>query len=97
MDKDFTFFDSKGKFKILRILLKENEINISALLKRTKISYKFVERYLAELESEGLIRQKRFGKIRIISLEDNRVTRILKDFFTELEDIEEENYIKGYA
>ncbi|MBC7090992.1 MAG: helix-turn-helix transcriptional regulator [Nitrososphaeria archaeon] len=96
MDKDFTFFDSKGKFKILRILLKENEINISALLKRTKISYKFIERYLTELESEGLIKQKRFGKIRIISLEDNRVTRILKDFFTELEDIEEENYIKGY-
>jgi len=97
MDKDFTFFDSKGKFKILRILLKENEINISALLKRTKISYKFVERYLTELEKEGLIRQKRFGKIRIISLEDNKVTRILRDFFTELEDVEEENYIKGYA
>ncbi|MGB9724968.1 MAG: helix-turn-helix domain-containing protein [Nitrososphaeria archaeon] len=97
MDRDFTFFDSKGKFKILRILLKENEINISALLKRTNISYKFVERYLAELENEGLIRQKRFGKIRIISLEDNRVTRILKDFFTELEGIEEENYIKGYV
>jgi DNA-binding transcriptional ArsR family regulator len=97
MDKDFTFFDSKGKFKILRILLKENEINISALLKRTKISYKFVERYLTELEREGLIRQKRFGKIRIISLEDNKVTRILRDFFTELEDVEEENYIKGYA
>jgi len=97
MDKDLTFFDSKGKFKILRILLKENEINISALLKRTKISYKFVERYLTELEKEGLIRQKRFGKIRIISLEDNKVTRILRDFFTELEDVEEENYIKGYA
>jgi DNA-binding transcriptional ArsR family regulator len=97
MDKDFTFFDSKGKFKILRILLKENEINISALLKRTKISYKFVERYLTELEREGLIKQKRFGKIRIISLEDNKVTRILRDFFTELEDVEEENYIKGYA
>jgi len=96
MDRDWMLFSSKGKFKILRILLKENEINISSLLKRTKISYKFMERYLLELENDGIIRQKRFGKIRIISLEDNRLTRMLKDFFTELENVEKEGYPKGY-
>ncbi len=96
MNENLTLFSSKGKFKILKILLEENEINISALIRKTKMSYKFVEKYLLELEKEGVIRQKRFGKIRIISLEDNKFTRILKDFFVALEKVEKEDYTKGY-
>ncbi|MCX8188378.1 MAG: helix-turn-helix domain-containing protein [Nitrososphaeria archaeon] len=96
MNESLTFFNSKSKFKILKILLEEDEINISALIRKTRISYKFVERYLFELENEGIIRQKRFGKIRIISLEDNKLTRVLKDFFITLEKVEKEDYRKGY-
>ncbi|MEM4193910.1 MAG: winged helix-turn-helix transcriptional regulator [Nitrososphaeria archaeon] len=97
MNESLTLFNSKGKFKILKILLEEDEINISALIRKTRISYKFMERYLLELEREGIIRQKRFGKIRIISLEDNGLTRVLKEFFLTLEKIEKEDYVKGYV
>ncbi|MEM0384924.1 MAG: winged helix-turn-helix transcriptional regulator [Nitrososphaeria archaeon] len=97
MSEGLTLFNSKGKFKILKILLEEDEINISALIRKTRISYKFMERYLLELEREGIIRQKRFGKIRIISLEDNGLTRVLKEFFLTLEKIEKEDYVKGYV
>ncbi|MEM4139749.1 MAG: winged helix-turn-helix transcriptional regulator [Nitrososphaeria archaeon] len=97
MNESLTLFNSKGKFKILKILFEEDEINISALIRKTRISYKFMERYLLELEREGIIRQKRFGKIRIISLEDNGLTRVLKEFFLTLEKIEKEDYVKGYV
>ncbi|MEM0053025.1 MAG: helix-turn-helix transcriptional regulator [Nitrososphaeria archaeon] len=97
MNESLTLFNSKGKFKILKILFEEDEINISALIRKTRISYKFMERYLLELEGKGIIRQKRFGKIRIISLEDNGLTRVLKEFFLTLEKIEKEDYAKGYV
>jgi len=93
----FTFLDSKGKSKIVKTLLEENEINISALLKRTQIAYPLALRYLSELERSGLVKQKRFGKIRIISLVDNKSTKILKNFLKEWQDSEEEKIGKGYG
>ena len=92
-----TLFGSRGKSKILQILLEEEEINISALLKRTQIAYPLVIRYLSELEENGLVMQKRFGKIRIISLVNSKSTRILKNFLREWKNSEEENIGKGYG
>jgi len=61
MDELFTLFGSKGKIKILKTLLEEEEINISALLRKTQIAYPLAVRYLFELENGGLVRQKQFG------------------------------------
>ncbi|MEM3403529.1 MAG: helix-turn-helix domain-containing protein [Nitrososphaeria archaeon] len=92
-----TIFGSKGKFKILKTLLEEEEINISSLLREARISYPLAIKYLSELEKNGLIKQKRFGRIRIISLENNRSTRILKNFLIEWKNSEEEKVGKGFG
>jgi len=97
MNDLFTLVSSRGKSKILQILLEEEEINISALLKRTQIAYPLAIRYLSEFEINGLVKQKRFGKIRIISLVDNKSTRILKNILMEWKNNGEENIGKGYG
>ncbi|MGQ9781748.1 MAG: winged helix-turn-helix domain-containing protein [Nitrososphaeria archaeon] len=97
MDELFTIFGSKGKIKILKTLLEEEEINISALLKKTQIAHPLATRYLCELEKGGLIRQKKFGKIKIVSLVDNKPTRMLRRFLKEWEDSKEEDLGKGYG
>jgi hypothetical protein len=66
-------------------------------LKRTQIAYPLAIKYLIELEENGLVMQKRFGKIRIISLVDSKSTRILKNFLKEWKNTEEENMGKGYG
>jgi predicted transcriptional regulator len=93
----FTLFGSRGKSKILQTMLEEGEINISSLLRRTQIAYPLAIKYLLELEGNGLVTQKRFGKIRIISLVDSKSTRILKDFLKEWKNAEEEKLGKGYG
>jgi DNA-binding HxlR family transcriptional regulator len=97
MDDLSVIFGTKGKFKILKTLLEEEETNISSLLREVRISYPLAIKYLSELEKEGLIKQKRFGRIRIISLENNRSTRILKNFLIEWKNSKEERVGKGFG
>ena len=58
-------FSSRGRVKILRILAEIGELNISEIARRTGLNYATTNQHLAALENSGLVRHKKFGRIRI--------------------------------
>jgi DNA-binding transcriptional ArsR family regulator len=63
-------FSSRGRVRILRILAEIGELNISALARRAGLNYSTANEHLRVLEEAGLIRHKRFGRIRIFRFND---------------------------
>jgi DNA-binding transcriptional ArsR family regulator len=56
---------SRGRVRVLRVLSESGELNISEVGRRTGMNYTSVERHLERLRDMGLLREKRYGKIRI--------------------------------
>jgi len=73
-------FSSKGRVRILRILAEIEELNISEIARRAELNYATTNQHLQALENAGLVRHKRFGRIRIFRFneEDSRAKLIKK-------------------
>ena len=72
-------FSSKGRVKILRILAEIGELNISEIARRAGLNYATTNKHLLVLENHGLIRHKRFGRIRIFRFdEENPRAKMIK-------------------
>jgi DNA-binding transcriptional ArsR family regulator len=56
---------SRGRIRVLKVLAESGELNISEVGRRTGMNYTSVERHLEALSGMGLLREKRYGKIRI--------------------------------
>ena len=56
---------SKGRIRVLEVLTESGELNISEISRRTGLNYTSVERHLTKLQKMGLLKEKRYGKIRI--------------------------------
>jgi len=76
-------FSSRGRVKVLKVLAKVGEINISELVRRSGLNYMSVQNHLKSLKSLDVIEEKRFGRIRIISLKRNRVGVFIERLFRE--------------
>ena len=69
---------SKGRVKILRILVEIGELNSSEIARRAGLNYTTTSQHLKILESFELVRHKRFGRIRIFRLnEENPRAKII--------------------
>ncbi|MFZ8793774.1 MAG: ArsR/SmtB family transcription factor [Acidilobaceae archaeon] len=79
---------SKGRVRILRILLNEGQVNISRLIRETGLHHRLVVKHLEELKRMGLVEERRYGRLRIyeINLRDPRVSA-LRDIIRSLESI----------
>jgi len=66
---------SKTTLRILKILMQHKELNISGIARRANINHKVAKERLLLLIAEGIVREKRFGRIRIFELNfgDERV------------------------
>jgi predicted transcriptional regulator len=62
------FFSSRLRMKILKILSKVGELNISGIARRLGVNYGTTNKHLKVLENEGIVQHKRFGRIRIYRL-----------------------------
>ncbi|UCE29344.1 MAG: winged helix-turn-helix transcriptional regulator [Candidatus Bathyarchaeota archaeon] len=77
---------SKGRVRILRILTEIEELNISEIARRAGLNYATANQHLEALENAGLVRCKRFGRIRIFRFNrENSRARIIKKFIEEWE------------
>jgi len=56
---------SKGRIKILIILAKEGELNISGIARMAKVNHNSTSFHLNFLTEAGILQEKRFGRIRI--------------------------------
>jgi DNA-binding transcriptional ArsR family regulator len=59
---------SKGRIRVLEVLTESGELNISEISRRTGLNYTSVDRHLTKLEKLGLLKEKRYGKIRIFEV-----------------------------
>tara|TARA_Y100000031_G_scaffold129965_1_gene149369 strand:+ start:26 stop:310 length:285 start_codon:yes stop_codon:yes gene_type:complete len=65
---------SRGRVRVLRVLSETREMNISEVGRRTGMNYTSVERHLEALRELGLLKEKRYGKIRIYEATFNILT-----------------------
>ncbi len=56
---------SRGRIRTLQVFAESGELNISEVSRRTGLNYTSVERHLVKLAKLGLVKEKRYGKIRI--------------------------------
>jgi len=71
-------FSSKGRTRLLKVLAEVGELNITEIVRRAGLNYTAASRHLKALRAMGLVEEKTFGKIRILSLkqEDPRAEAI---------------------
>ena len=73
-------FSSRGRVRILRILTQIGELNISEIARRAGLNYTTTNQHLQVLENAGLVRHKKFGRIRIFRFdEESPQARIIKE------------------
>ncbi len=83
-----TVLGSKGKTRILLLLAEYGQLNITRLLKYSKLHYKLLEKHLRELKALGLIEEEKIGRIRYFSLKfDNPRTPIILELLRALKEI----------
>lgn len=68
---------SRGRVRILKLLLEQEELNISAIMHKCALNYSAVVYHLGKLVEAGLVKEKRFGKIRIFKIDKNNPVNIL--------------------
>nr|MDO8100307.1 winged helix-turn-helix domain-containing protein [Candidatus Njordarchaeota archaeon] len=72
---------SKGRIKIIKILLKNCELSISEIVRLTRLNHNSVEQHLDLLKHAGLICEKNFGRIRIYSIRnESLVAKAIRSF-----------------
>jgi len=70
---------SKGRVRILKILVGVGELNISEIARRAALNYTTTNQHLNALVEAGLIQEKDFGKIRIFRFrEENQRAQAIK-------------------
>jgi len=71
-------FSSRGRVRILKELVKSNELNISELCRRVGLNHSSTKSHLQVLLAAGLIEEKKFGRIKIYRyrIEDIRARSI---------------------
>jgi len=58
-------FSSKLRMKILKVLVRMGELNVSEIARRMGVNYSMTDRHLKVLEEEGILQHIVFGRIRL--------------------------------
>ena len=58
-------FSSKPRMKILKLINRLGELNVSDIARRIGVNFTTTSRHLKLLEEEGIVQQKVYGRIRL--------------------------------
>lgn len=73
-------FSSRGRVRIFKILIEMGELNISEIARRARLNYSTTNQHLQILYKAGLIRQKKFGRIRIFRVnKENPRAKVIEE------------------
>ncbi len=61
---------SKGRVKVLNIMLEYGALNLTEIMRKSGLSYTSVVRHLEYLKKVGIVKEIRYGKLRIFLLEE---------------------------
>jgi DNA-binding transcriptional ArsR family regulator len=63
-------FSSKPRMKILKLVERLGALNISDIARRINLNYSTTKQHLKLLESEGVLQQRVYGRIRMYKFSD---------------------------
>jgi DNA-binding transcriptional ArsR family regulator len=63
-------FSSRSRMKILKLLARLGALNVSDIAKRIGLNYSATDKHLRLLESEGILVQRIYGRIRMYRYND---------------------------
>lgn len=63
-------FSSKPRMKILKIISRLGTLNVSDIARRIKLNYSTTNQHLKVLESEKILQQRVYGRIRMYRFKD---------------------------
>lgn len=73
-------FSSKGPIRILKVLTEILELHVSDIAKRTGLNYSATNQHLRVLENLGLVRHKKYGRVRFFLLDETNLgARMLRE------------------
>ena len=58
-------FSSKSRVKILKLIYKLGQLNVSDVARRLKMNYASTSEHLKVLESEGILQERTYGRVRM--------------------------------
>ncbi len=74
---------SKGRIRILMLVARYGELNISAISKKLSLNHSAVRTHLQYLTKFGLLKEKNFGRIKIFQFQESNIkAQSLKQLFT---------------
>ncbi|MGQ9539179.1 MAG: ArsR/SmtB family transcription factor [Candidatus Bathycorpusculaceae bacterium] len=68
-----TVLGNKPRLKILKILSRMRELNVTEIARRLGANHKTTMKHLKILEDEGILQHKRFGRIHLYRFNENSV------------------------
>lgn len=63
-------FSSKPRMKILKLIDKLGQLNVSDIARRIKMNYSATDEHLKLLEAEGILQERTYGRIRLYRFND---------------------------
>jgi DNA-binding transcriptional ArsR family regulator len=58
-------FSSKSRMKILKLIYQLGQLNVSDVARRLKLNYASTSEHLKVLESEGILQERKYGRVRM--------------------------------
>lgn len=82
-------FSCYGRVKVMSLIIKNEELNISEITRRAGISHSSVALHLDFLVKTGLVTEKRFNRIRIFRVNrSNPYAEALERFFADWQSLD---------
>lgn len=71
---------SPGRIRVLKIILKYGQINVTRLAREASLHHRLVSKYIDEMREEGIVSVYKVGRIRIVELNvDNPQVALLRE------------------
>jgi DNA-binding transcriptional ArsR family regulator len=64
-------FSSKSRMKILKLIYQLGQLNISDVARRLKLNFVSTSEHLKVLESEGILEERTYGRVRMYRFSEN--------------------------
>ena len=63
-------FSSKSRMKILKLIYQLGQLNVSDVARRLKLNYASTSKHLKVLESERILQERTYGRVRMYRFND---------------------------
>ncbi len=66
-------FSSRPRMKILKLIFELGALNVSEIARRTGLNFTSTDKHLRLLESEGVLQERTYGRVRMYRFDEAQV------------------------